>query len=95
MGLPKKTIRPNSKLACNQLALLKEPDTNSWNSELLDAMVDEEEKKAILVLNWPQENQVDELVWSASNDGKFNVRSCFELMHEANEGQETFKWKRL
>lgn len=75
------------------------PFSNSWNANLIRSLFCDEDAEAILSFHAPRANHLDTLIWTASSNGKFSLKSAYSLLaSHRNQSYSTFidvDWKRL
>lgn len=82
-------------MGVKRVAWLRDADSMDWKRELVMSLVTTDDEKAISILEWPGNNEDNELLWMASKDERFSIGSCFNLIH-GNEIVEGFNvWKAL
>lgn len=67
-----------------RLAEFREGTTIEWKMELLQAWFPPREVEEIIKLQWPFIECQDKILWMASDNGVFSVKSCHKLL--TNQG---------
>lgn len=61
---------------------LRLQDHTLWNENLLNEVCEENMVEEVKKIDWPQLECADKLLWMASKNGIFTVKSCYSLLRE-------------
>lgn len=70
-------------------AYLFDKDTGKWRQEVLLNLFNENEMVEIQKLQFPQVECEDMFCWTATKDGIFSIKSCFDLLANETRGEDS------
>lgn len=73
-----------------KVAALIDFENQCWEPAALDQRFDARIVNAINSIPFPGVDCSDKLCWTVQNDGKFSVKSCFNLIQEEGQNNELF-----
>ncbi len=69
-----------------RVADLIHQDSLSWKADLINKLYDKKLRASILSIplpKFPNQNNIDKIIWPHSSNGEFQVKRAYELLHQA------------
>lgn len=68
---------------------LRDSSNIAWNVDLIHSIFTEESTEAILRLEWPCFQCSDKIIWTGNKEGRFSVKSCYNMLFRSTEPSNT------